>query len=224
MSAGERMPLDVARAAAARIVADLAPYCERIEVAGSIRRGAETVGDVELVAIPRTQAQVLDLLGMPVGAPVDLLDERLNDLLRAHEISKRGTAKRAGAWGPRQKSIAWQVSAAVPGFAPMLFVVPVDLFVALPTTWGAVLAIRTGPHEWSKRMVTARAAGGLRPNHLKFEDGGLWAYEGNQRRFVPTPEEEGLFRALGLTYVEPGDRHERTQARDLAGRILCLRR
>jgi DNA polymerase/3'-5' exonuclease PolX len=43
---------DAERIAAAR-VADLAPAHARIQVAGSVRRRTEVVGDIELVAIPR---------------------------------------------------------------------------------------------------------------------------------------------------------------------------
>jgi DNA polymerase/3'-5' exonuclease PolX len=46
-------PLPDAERIAAAIVADLAPYCDRIQVAGSVRRRKEFVGDIELVAIPR---------------------------------------------------------------------------------------------------------------------------------------------------------------------------
>jgi hypothetical protein len=38
---------------AAAIVPDLAPSCERIQVAVSVRRRKEVVGDIEVVAIPR---------------------------------------------------------------------------------------------------------------------------------------------------------------------------
>ena len=36
--------------------AQLAPYCERIEIAGSIRRKKPDVGDIEIVAIPKPYA------------------------------------------------------------------------------------------------------------------------------------------------------------------------
>jgi DNA polymerase/3'-5' exonuclease PolX len=38
---------------AERVKAELAPYCERIEIAGSVRRRKPQVKDIELVAIPR---------------------------------------------------------------------------------------------------------------------------------------------------------------------------
>jgi DNA polymerase (family X) len=47
-----QMRLDFAGRLATRIVAELAPLCERIEVAGSIRRRRPMVGDIDLVALP----------------------------------------------------------------------------------------------------------------------------------------------------------------------------
>lgn len=38
---------------AEKIKAQLAPHCERIEIAGSIRRKKPEVGDIEIVAIPK---------------------------------------------------------------------------------------------------------------------------------------------------------------------------
>lgn len=42
-----------ALAIAEKIKAQLKPYCERIEIAGSIRRKKPEVGDIEIVAIPK---------------------------------------------------------------------------------------------------------------------------------------------------------------------------
>jgi DNA polymerase/3'-5' exonuclease PolX len=47
------MQLDQATAIAERIKAQLAPHCDRIEIAGSIRRRKADVGDIEIVAIPK---------------------------------------------------------------------------------------------------------------------------------------------------------------------------
>ncbi len=53
MSTSVRRPLAEGEAIASALVADLEPYCARIQVAGSIRRRKEMVGDIEIVAIPR---------------------------------------------------------------------------------------------------------------------------------------------------------------------------
>ena len=52
MTAKSRHPLDLAEVTAAVLVKLLAPACERIEVAGSVRRGRLDVGDIELLAVP----------------------------------------------------------------------------------------------------------------------------------------------------------------------------
>lgn len=48
-----RMKLEEAQVIAEKIKAELAPHCERIEIAGSIRRKKPDVGDIEIVAIPK---------------------------------------------------------------------------------------------------------------------------------------------------------------------------
>jgi len=49
-----RAPLSLASAEklAAKILSELAPFCERIEIAGSIRRRRPFVNDIDLVALP----------------------------------------------------------------------------------------------------------------------------------------------------------------------------
>src|SRR5262249_36439237 len=51
-SLGQRMPLNVASDVAERIIAQISalPGCERCEAAGSLRRFAETIGDVDILA------------------------------------------------------------------------------------------------------------------------------------------------------------------------------
>lgn len=47
------MNLEAALIIAESIKAQLAPHCDRIEIAGSIRRRKPEVGDIEIVAIPK---------------------------------------------------------------------------------------------------------------------------------------------------------------------------
>ena len=47
-----RRPLAEALNIATNIVTELGPYCERIEIAGSIRRQRPTIGDIEIVCVP----------------------------------------------------------------------------------------------------------------------------------------------------------------------------
>ncbi len=196
---GIKLSLGEARAIADHILAVLQPVCDRIEVAGSIRRGAPEVGDIELVAIPRTEHRQFDLFGEPVGPPTDCLHDLLAHLLTEGVVQKRKDRSGRTFWGARDKRLVWTFGDVA---------APVDVFGALPTTWGRQLAIRTGPMAFSKALVTQRAKGGLCPNDCEFADGGIYRYVGMHRRFVPTPEEEDLFRELGLPWMEPADRHE----------------
>ena len=61
MSEKRKMGLKGAEALANRMIQVLKPVCQRIEVAGSIRRRKETIGDVEIVCIPNEF--VSDLFG-----------------------------------------------------------------------------------------------------------------------------------------------------------------
>jgi DNA polymerase/3'-5' exonuclease PolX len=59
------MELERARAIAEKLVEKLSPYCERIEIAGSIRREKAEVGDIEIVAIPNDFADAMLLSVLP---------------------------------------------------------------------------------------------------------------------------------------------------------------
>ena len=59
------MTLLTAQRYAAKIVEWLAPFCEHIEIVGSIRRERPECGDVDLVCIPKVRA-VKDLVGLVI--------------------------------------------------------------------------------------------------------------------------------------------------------------
>lgn len=57
------MDLLFARELAEKIVFDLAPFCEKIKIAGSIRRKCSQIKDIDVVVLPKTKP-VKDLFGM----------------------------------------------------------------------------------------------------------------------------------------------------------------
>lgn len=181
-----RIPLAEAEALAVELVALLRPACERVEIAGSIRRRKADVGDVEIVAAPRFAA-ARDLFGGTAGV-VNCLDDLVSHLEAAGTLTRRVSDKGATAWGSRLKRALYK------GF-------PVDLFAAFePATFGVIHVIRTGSAEFSHRLVTPRRLGGMLPDWAQVKDGAIWHRDGTK---MPTPEEEDVFALLGIPVVPP---------------------
>lgn len=200
------MDLVTARALADKLIARLGPSCERIEVAGSVRRGKRWVGDLELVAIPRTIGQV-DLFGQ-VGQRTSLLDRDLDHLVTIRHISRQPPPGWATtlAWGPRQKKFWLKLS-------DRLGIAQVDLYITTPESWGAIFCIRTGPQDFSEALVA----------HFKFrtpyrqQDGMLVRQDTGEA--VPVLEEDDYFRLAGIPWIPP----DRRSAQALRNRLHLAR-
>lgn len=174
-----RLPLSRAEQLANAIVAELAPGCERIEVAGSIRRRKPDVGDIEVVAIPKMGT---DLLGDPVGSALDsILDAQVAagrfERVKGGDRYRQFIVKKQG--------------------------IKLDLFLTDADCWGAIFTIRTGSAEFSHKLVTPKSIGGLLPSHLRVQGGRLRDSDG---KAISTPEETDLFNAIGLPWIEPEKR------------------
>lgn len=185
-------PLSTADDRAKWLVERFAPACAQIEIAGSVRRREACVGDIEIVARPRRlPTNLLDEVDVDAPTEIDAVIAELGpDVLRLRDVggASKKVVKRSG---PRFKALK------VALFSEWI---PVDLFVVLPPAqWGAILAIRTGPREFSKRLVTS-----CQRRCLVCADGRLTQVRGG--REVPTPTEREFFAACGVTFVPPEDR------------------
>lgn len=197
MSDGARIPLAEATEMANAIVTMLRSCCERIEIAGSIRRKCDTVGDIEIVCVPKIEPGQPDMFG-DATSDSNLLDIEIATLLGcagaiAHRLDKNGRRS----CGPRYKRLTYN------GF-------PLDLFSVLPPAqWGVIMAIRTGPAEFSKRLVTAQPFGWM-PVTNRVRDGVLWRVDPADvsafLNVIDTPEEKDFFAAIGLDWIAPEDR------------------
>jgi DNA polymerase/3'-5' exonuclease PolX len=176
MSTGDKILYAAALAVAQALATILAPVCERVLIAGSLRRQKEEVGDLELVVLPKTEA-ILDLFGEPCGER-SLLDDALADIAPVRTKD-----------GERYKQFMWEG-------------MPVDLFIATRDTWGCVATIRTGSADFTRWLVTSRRQGGACPSHLNFKEGRLWLGE----TALETPEELDVFDALNQRWIEPIER------------------
>lgn len=178
------MLLTDARAIADHVIALLAPACQRIEVAGSIRREKAEVKDIEIVALPEMGT---NLFGEPQGSK---LDDRINDLVYWGKLDFDKAVKRNG---ERYKRLLYATLDLERDIA-------IDLFIASEANYGNTLAIRTGNSDFSRLLVTQRIHGGLMRPTMRQRDGYLWA-QGDGDAFdqlVPCPEEKHFFAALGV--------------------------
>jgi DNA polymerase (family 10) len=129
-SGGERRPYAEAMPRAEAVVKMLADVCQCIEIAGSLRRCRETVGDVEIVAQPKAARHLLN---------------RLDALLLKGTISKalygEGAATR---WGEKYRGFV---------FEGMRF----EVFLADENNLGYILWLRTGPGDANTYVMQACA-------------------------------------------------------------------
>jgi DNA polymerase/3'-5' exonuclease PolX len=214
MSAKTRLPLTDATVLAEEVRDLLAPFCARLEIAGSIRRQRDTIGDIELVAIPTLLAQP-DLFGTEgAGEPRNLLAERVGALLGLEVLTPRLNKLGRQSLGPQNKLLLFK------GFA-------LDLFITDAERWGVTFAIRTGGREFSHVLVTpvnqdakeeetGRSLGpGLCPVWLQVK-GWRVRHRSTQEPY-DTPEEEDVFRMLGVPLIPPEERDAYLEARLAAG-------
>jgi DNA polymerase/3'-5' exonuclease PolX len=178
MSDNERLPYAQAFHIAQGFVEIIRPYCERVEIAGSLRRKKETIGDIEVVCTPKYSEPGLDLFGQPVQGQ-SLFEEYAGTF---HLLKN----------GPHYKQI-------------QLASILVDLFITTPEQWGVIYTIRTGSSDFSHWLVTSRQQGGGCPGWMKVKDGRVIDTKGH---IYETPEEKDVFNALQIPWLEPERRIE----------------
>lgn len=143
----ERMPLAHAEELAHDLERELAPYCTRTLIAGSIRRRREFVKDIELLVEPKAvdpgEIWAHDVFD---GKLVALQDQ---ELLKPREVNNHG------AWGRRYKRAWWKGA-------------PVDLFIVLPPECkkcGKILHTSTGVSQYGPARDSSESVRGVRNDH-----------------------------------------------------------
>jgi hypothetical protein len=127
--------------------------------------------------------------GIPLAQIETLLGRRV---LRLRDVNQTLDGPPMYRNGPRYKALLYRDE------------LPVDLFVVRPpATWGVTLFVRTGPSEWNFRIAAE-----CQRRFRAFRDGQVLV----MGQPVPTDEEEDVFAALGLKWVDPPERSaERVQ-------------
>ena len=168
--------LEEAREVAEDLITLLRPACERIQVAGSIRRNKARVGDIELLAISK------------VGPAIIHLDARVAELLAKGILDYRLNKRGARTYGRLNKLLIHAPSG-----------MPVDLFSTVDKYWGMALVVRTGSREFNIRVMTRFKALGLKGHAYA-------GVEDLAGPYYDCPTEEDVFRLLQWPYVPPEKR------------------
>ena len=123
------MKLETAKAIAEKYVGLLKPFCERIEIAGSIRRDRQDVGDIELVCIPKSTTVEDNIFDS-----VEVRDPGFINMVNSfYRVKGDGTGKYV------QVKLHEEIN--------------LDLFITTREQWGVVFMLRTGSAMFSNRMA-----------------------------------------------------------------------
>lgn len=187
-STRQKWPASLASAIAARLITMLRPLCEPecCTFAGSLRRGREEVGDLEILYVPkigpiRRPGEMFESQGSLAD---HYLDQRLFDQLHKR-LNKNGHAT----WGQRNKYAVHRATG-----------LPIDFFATSWDCWFVALVIRTGPKESNLRLIE-----GARRQGLQLHAYGAFTDLKTGTERCPTSERE-VFELCGLPYLEPAQR------------------
>jgi hypothetical protein len=170
----------------------LRPACDRIEIAGSIRREKDDVKDVELVAIVRDY------------------DDLFNRILNVGFTIKPGTHEILP-WAPKRDSKYIRIMSNEG--------IKVDLFIGTPDNWGPLFVMRTGSATGTDGNPFSGFVPALFQRWKKISGGGRMV--GCMPTYpdgtcVPCPEEDDFFELLQMTTPPPQRRSEKKIIKEFA--------
>lgn len=119
----------------------LLPFCDRLNIAGSIRRGKQEVGDIELVCQPkRVKVGLVDLFGQ------DTRKEEVSAefIKTANSLGKVIKGKGDG------RMMQIELDNPYGGVRTVML----DLFMPMPYDYYRIFAIRTGSADYSAKIIT----------------------------------------------------------------------
>lgn len=124
------IPLKKARALAEKVCEEIAPACDQLAIGGSIRRGIATVGDIDLIALPRPGMEK-ELARLFRGCAA------MGGLILDGAIAKRCRLRKSeiqcDLWVARQATM--------------------DLLAPIPCNWGAMFLTYTGSMQHNIKII-----------------------------------------------------------------------
>lgn len=182
----KRFDRKIAISVAKELTSWLLGSCERIIVAGSLRRRKLKVGDVEILYIPTFKLEKADLFAQE---PVNQVDRCLENLIKVGVIAKRKNVNGSEVWGAKNK-LAVHVHSGI----------PVDFFSTTVEAWFNYLVCRTGGAQNNTLIAEAYQRRGMKWNPYS---AGFTDRDGTQKR---NDSEAAVYEHAGLRYLHPWER------------------
>ena len=176
-----RWPRNQAEPVAQGLITILRPVCQRIEIAGSLRRLTDDVGDIELLCVSKTG-------GNELFGSYSLLDQEVLALIDEGIFGYRLNSKGQKNFGPKNKLLVHHPTD-----------ISVDIFSTASANWGMALLVRTGPKDWNIKVMSRFRSLGMQGHAY----GGVTDRSGQE---VTCPTEEDVFKLLGWDFIKPENR------------------
>jgi DNA polymerase/3'-5' exonuclease PolX len=189
-----KYPAHDARLVAGFLVEALDPTCERITIAGSLRRQKAEVGDIEILYSPKDETITRPVEGdMFATQSMRAVDGFIDELVKANVLARRKNALGREMFGEKNKLMVHVPSG-----------IPVDLFATDGKCWFNALVCRTGPAVLNQEIAQRAIDRGW---HWNVYGPGFSRKDsmGNTEVRVVNSEEE-VFAFVGLPYNKPEDR------------------
>ncbi len=182
-----------AKALAETYKAMLQPFCQRIEIVGSIRREKPETHDIDILCIP--------LYGYIANKQADLFNSNGKEY-KIPGWPVNGFIDTVGSIGQKIKG-----SPATGKYCQRKITIDeangefinFELYICGLDNWGYMMALRTGPAEYSKMLVTKGKA-------LKYEFNGGFVRKYRSSVIIPIYNETDFFKLLQMPYIEPENR------------------
>lgn len=169
----------------------LSPFCEKIVIAGSLRRERSHVSDIELLFIPKLAPDPSSMMGALFGQGdaqmQDLAEIAINRLVQDGVLAKRPNANGSPVWGPLNK-LAVHVESGI----------PIDFFTTTQEKWWVSLVIRTGGKRTNLALTMGANKIGLRLN--AYGTGFTRMSDGEK---IACNSEAEVFHIAGVRYTDP---------------------
>ena len=177
-----KFELSEATIIANKVMQHCAPAMSRVEIAGSIRREKQVVGDIELVSLVEDQEKLLKLIG---------------DVGQTIKTGVPGVVP----WTPKPnaKYIRVRLDEGI----------NLDIFVGRPENWGSLFLMRTGSSSGAGGIAFSGFTPGCFSRWKKLSGGGRMTDvmptmpDGTQ---LYVAEEQDFFDLLGMNFVPPVER------------------